>query len=376
MNKTTKTRIVALLVALVLAGVQGIPAVQAYEQEYQGQGQAQVYKMSSITMNIEFRPGVTADINVAIYENPAADRKGSGVIKGKVGYTGAGFAHSGASYEPLISALFAKDRDISMIFVPDLPGHGNSSIPKGMLFGDLTLQDYANIDRLILDGLTKNEELRKHGISIDFAIFHSQHGLTAAMTQEQVNLKKYGIKDVILIAPAPPQQVNWSFLNRLDPGSFLPYLKMDEKGMYFSMPVRDWVGFFFSNPDGSISVNSGIPFENIGRYDADAPITSTLQLVGVEVNSFNPPVFGANNSLRPYVSEGVFRNGPKLWIVAYGNDTIVSKQDIEKTNEILTGKKNGNKNIITIPGAVHDYHLTASGSVEVAKTINKILKRG
>jgi pimeloyl-ACP methyl ester carboxylesterase len=362
MNKTIKTRIVAI--ALVLAGVQGIPAVQAE------QGQTP-YKMSSITMAIEYRPGVTANINVAIYENPAA--KHSGAIKGKVGYAGAGFAHSGVSYEPLISALFKENRDISMIFVPDLPGHGNSSMPEGMLFGDMTLRDYANIDRLVLDGLTKNEELRKHGISIDFAIFHSQHGLTAAMTQEQVNLKKYGIKDVILIAPAPPQQVNWSLLSRLDPYTFLPYLIADNNGMYFMLQPAAWTGFFFTKPDGTL--NSELPsLEEINRYNAKAPVTTTLQLVGLDIMSFNPPTFKVNNSLRSYVSEGVFRNGPKLWIIAYGNDIIVSKQDIDKTSEIMTGKKKGN--IVTIPGAVHDYHLTASGSVVVAETINGILRNG
>lgn len=314
---------------------------------------------------------MTANINVAIYENPAA--KHSGAIKGKVGYAGAGFAHSGVSYEPLISALFKENRDISMIFVPDLPGHGNSSMPEGMLFGDMTLRDYANIDRLVLDGLTKNEELRKHGISIDFAIFHSQHGLTAAMTQEQVNLKKYGIKDVILIAPAPPQQVNWSLLSRLDPYTFLPYLIADNNGMYFMLQPAAWTGFFFTKPDGTL--NSELPsLEEINRYNAKAPVTTTLQLVGLDIMSFNPPTFKVNNSLRSYVSEGVFRNGPKLWIIAYGNDIIVSKQDIDKTSEIMTGKKKGN--IVTIPGAVHDYHLTASGSVVVAETINGILRNG
>jgi pimeloyl-ACP methyl ester carboxylesterase len=370
MNKTTKTRTVALLIALVLAGVQGIPAVQACEQQ-EHQGQQTPYILSSITMNIEFRPGVTADINIPIYVNPAA--KHNGVIKGKVGYAGAGFAHSGASYEKLISALFKEDRSISMILVPDLPGHGNSSMPEGMLFGDLTLQDYANIDRLVLDGLTKNEELKKHGIKIDVAIFHSQHGLTAAMTQEQVNLKKYGIKDVILIAPAPPQQVNWSMLNRLDPYSFLPYLIADNNGMYFMLQPAAWTGFFFTKPDGTL--NPELPsLEQINRYNAKAPVTTTLQLVGVEIVNFNPPTFKVNNSLRPYVSEGVFRNGPKLWIIAYGNDTIVGKQDIEKTRDILTGKNKSS--IITIPGAVHDYHLTASGSVVVAETINGILRNG
>ncbi|MFH0903748.1 MAG: hypothetical protein V1854_00985 [Methanobacteriota archaeon] len=381
MNKDIKTRTVALIIALVLAGVQGIPAVQACEQhQEQGQAQQAPYILSSITMNIEFRPGVTADINIPVYENPLAKHRGNSIVKGKVGYAGAGFAHSSASYEPLITALFKENlaagarsalTDISMIFVPDMPGHGNSSMPKGMLFGDLTLQDYANIDRLVLEGLTKNEELRKHGIKIDFAIFHSQHGLTAAMTQEQVNLKKYGIQYVILIAPAPPQQVNWSMLNRLDPYSFLPYLVADNNGMYFMLQPDAWTGFFFTKPDGTL--NSELPSQDeINRYNAKAPVTTTLQLVGLEIVSFNPPTFKVNNSLRPYVSEGVFRNGPRLWFIAYGSDTI-GKQDIDVISEILTGKKNGNKNIITIPGAVHDYHLTASGSVVVAKTIHKIV---
>ncbi len=364
MNKDIKTRIVALLIALVLAGVQGIPAVQACEQHQQGQAP---YKLSSMTINVEFRPGVTADINVLVYENPLSRGRG------KVGYAGAGFAHGAASYENLIAALFKKNKDISMIFVPDLPGHGNSSMPKGMLFGDLTLQDYANIDRLVLEGLTKNEELRKHGIKIDFAIFHSQHGLTAAMTQEQVNLKKYGIKDVILIAPAPPQQVNWSLLNWLDPYSFLPYLVADNNGMYFMLQPDAWVGFFFTKPDGTL--NPELPsLEEINRYNAKAPVTTTLQLVGLEIVSFNPPAFRVNNSLRPYVSEGVFEKGPRLWIIAYGDDSIVGKRDIEVTNSILMGMKRAIKNIITIPGAVHDYHLTGSGSVVVAETINKILR--
>ena len=382
MNKDIKTRTAALLIALVLAGVQGIPAVQACEQ-HQEQGQAQApYILSSITMNIEFRPGVTADINIPVYENPLAKHRGNSIVKGKVGYAGAGFAHSSASYEPLITALFKENlaagarsalTDISMIFVPDMPGHGNSSMPKGMLFGDLTLQDYANIDRLVLEGLTKNEELRKHGISIDFAIFHSQHGLTAAMTQEQVNLKKYGIKDVILIAPAPPQQVNWSLLSRLDPYSFLPYLVADNNGMYFMLSPDAWTGFFFTKPDGIL--NSELPsLEEINRYNAKAPVTTTLQLVGLEIVSFNPPAFRVNNSLRPYVSEGVFEKGPRLWIIAYGDDSIVGKRDIEVTNSILMGMKRAIKNIITIPGAVHDYHLAGIGSVVVAGTINKILR--
>ena len=133
-----------------------------------------------------------------------------------------------------------------------------------------------------------------------------------------------------------------------------------------------WAGFFFTKPDGIL--NSELPsLEEINRYNAKAPVTTTLQLVGLEIESFNPPVFKVNNSLRPYVSEGVFEKGPRLWIIAYGDDTIVSKQDIERTNSILMGKNRNNKNIITIPGAVHDYHLTGSGSLVVAKTIHNIV---
>ncbi len=384
MNTNKKTKFVALLIALVLAGVQGIPAVQACEQEQQQSHMESMFRsecsgvkdmVKSITMNIEFRPGVTADMNVLIYKNSVAkyhfyadsNQYYSGKSKGKVGYAGAGFAHNGSSYEPLISALFKENRDISTMIVPDIPGNGNSSMPEGILFGDMTLQDYANIDRLVLEGL------KEKGINIDFAIFHSQHGLTAAMTQEQVNLKKYGIDDVILIAPAPPQQVPWQFLSNMNPYTFLPYLAADSNGMYVSLPPADWIGFFFMKPDGTL--NSEIPtLTEVDRWDANAPLTATLQLLGIEIVSLDPPVLRQNISLRPYVSEGVFRkNGPKLWIIAYGDDTIVGKQAIEGTSEILTGKKE-NKNIITIPGAVHDYHLTRSGSVVVAETINKILK--
>lgn len=362
----TRTKMITLIIVLSIFA--GLPTVCALDEE-----QTTLFITKSMRMNIEFRPNVTSLIDITVYTNPDAKE----FNKGKVGYALAGFSHSGASYEHLILQIFSNNKDVSMIIVPDLPGHGNSDMPNGMLFGDLTLDDYANINKLILDRLTEGE-LREN-FKIDFAIFHSQACLVAMMTQEKVNLKDYGIKDIIFIAPAPPQEVKWSFLSNLNPYTFLQYLKIDNNGAYFELPPRDWIGFFFMNPDGSISQN--LPtIENVVKYNTKAPLTSTLQLVGINILSLNPPTLELSNSIRPSVSKGIFKNdSPKLWIIAYGNDNIVSKNDVINTyNHLMNTKENKNSveitnccrhgGIIYVPNTVHDAHLVMN-----IEEINKII---
>ena len=360
-----RTKILALLIVLSMF----VGSTTACVSEHK-QNNTTPFVTKQIQMNIEFRPNVTSLIDITLHENPKLKH----VTKGKVGYALAGFAHNGASYEHLITQIFSENKDVSMIIVPEIPG---SNMPKGMLYGDLVLNDYVNINKLVLDRLSEGE--LRHNFKIDFAVFHSQAGLVAMMLQEQVNLKKYGIKDVILIAPAPPQEVKWSFASNMNPYSFLQYLTIDNNGAYFNLPSRDWIGFFFTNPDGSISRR--LPsMENVDKYNTKAPLSATLQLVGINILSMNPPTLELNNSIRPSVTKGIFRkNSPKLWIIDYGNDTIVSKNDVINTyNYLMDTKENINKveimrhrqhsGIIYVPNAVHDAHLVMN-----IEEINRII---
>src|SRR5688572_11642377 len=99
---------------------------------------------------VPLRAGVSADIHYAIYVNEA------GPCEGKVVLAVHGVAHSAASWQPLAEELFAENpsgRKVCQLVAVDLPGHGASGLPGGMLFGHLQLADYVAVVRASLERL-------------------------------------------------------------------------------------------------------------------------------------------------------------------------------------------------------------------------------
>ena len=164
-------------------------------------------------------------------------------------------------------------------------------------------------------------------------------GIILGMAQKQLLaqgtdlLRQYGIKDVIMIAPAPPAQVQgW----RADPASIdlTPWTVSNDStmGTYIKFPAKFTLNNCFKNLSG-VTV-PGAPVE----YLAD-PILSANESMKVVQEIFGKPPF----SKRPMVDSGIFdwRHGTSLSVIGFSQDAIYTPEGQRGIYKYLTGDPSG-----------------------------------
>ena len=307
----------------------------------------------SLTLqDIALRPGVTADIHVRVFvddEYPAARCNAN-----KTAVALPGYAHTAATWQPFAEALFDDTpQKICRVVAVDLPGHGLSGLPEGgLLFSDLTLDDYATVLLAVLQALPQ------HGIEARALFAHSQGGMVVQIAQQRLvdegsSLRRaFDIKDVVLLAPTMPAGLPWAFVDNGTAGVLLSQFAAFDPalGPHFRIPDPAWVFVFFSNLSGQIVPGAPSPADVAALgYNAPEPLLSSLQLVGA------PPF------QRPAIDAGIFasRYGSQLTVIAFEQDIIVRPEEAAALYAYLTGKRPAGKfAVVRGSQAVHDLYIS------------------
>jgi pimeloyl-ACP methyl ester carboxylesterase len=298
---------------------------------------------------VELRPGVTADIHYAVFVNETH------ACEGKVALAVHGVAHSAASWGPLAESLFADNpsgRKVCQLVAVDLPGHGASGLPSGLLFGELRLGDYVSVVRASL------ERLPRLGIRPTTLIGHSQGGLVIQLAQQALraegsSLRALHVRDVVLLASVGPADIPWEFLG-MAPAILNQFLAFDPSlGLHVAIPDPAWPFVFFS--DRLTGAVVGAPAAaDVARYNSPEPLFSSLELLGF------PPF------ARPSIEAGLFaaEAGTTLQVITLERDLIVHPEENVLLYEHLTGMPaTDGIAIVTGPLAVHDMHVAAPGAL-------------
>lgn len=331
--------------------------------------------------DIELHDGVTADIHLKVFVNEMNPSSG------EIIFAVPGGMHTANTYKPFAEALFNDEsgRKVSMVIAIDMPGHGKSTVFPANEFGNLTYDDNVRATYVSLERLNNHLHIEPRTV-----IGHSMGGIVVQMMQqvlknEGTNLKKaFNIKTVVLLAPAPPREIDFSIRDSFDTVSLANNFMIDglpsyeeellaKFGSHFAIPDDLWSEFFFIKyDDGFISPKAPSP-EEVSEFGYNAPeMASLLQIVGYAIIGspdlnypyWEPEDFLLDNDLRPSIDRGIFGPSAKtrLYIVGYAQDTWIRPDECKKLYEYLTGDGH-KKGFIVVEGdemhdSVHDLHVS------------------
>jgi pimeloyl-ACP methyl ester carboxylesterase len=285
-----------------------------------------------VVEDVALRPDVTSDLHLQVFVNEDHPCDGRTIL------AVSGFAHTAATFEPLADALFANTspgQAPCRIVALDLPGHGETPVPSGILFGFLMLDDYVTAVLGALEGLDAQR------VRIDSILAHSQGGLVIQMAQQRlVNQESslrdaYGIREVTLLAPVPAVPVPWAFA-KAAVDILAGFLVLDDPGLgpHFAGSDAAWGPIFFSDLAGVPSPNTPTASDVAAKgFNAPAPFLASLQLVGALELAGLPP------TPRPTVDSGIFgrRHGTTLRIITLEQDQIIRPSEGAQLYAYLTG---------------------------------------
>lgn len=345
-----------------------------------GHGQASL-DYTIMIEDIEFQPGVTIDININVYVNEHATNQAD---HGKI-FAIEGMAHTANCWIPLAEALFEQEDpalEINEFYAIDMPGKGLSGLPEGngFMFENLYIEDYICILRAVLSYLND-----VHGVYPSTIMGHSLAGLEVILLQqtlldENTNMRKaYRIKNAICLAPAPPAECPWYFLDsgmgeaRLGPMTN----PMPGYGMTLNIPPPVWPFMFFINPfynptlypppnPNCLVPNAPFPSQAVANgYIGYEPGPLIFQLGGVELD-------GYPFKERPAVDDNIFmpKNGVELTLIADQYDMLMQVSEMEYLYMKLT-KDNQKERFLLVTGdeTCHDTHI--SDPHAIAALLNK-----
>lgn len=307
---------------------------------------------------VPLRPGVTVDLHLKVFVDEAR-QAAAPCAAPKVVLAVHGFAHTAATWARYADARFAEPEGRPCaVLALDMPGHGGSSLPQGLLFGELTLDDYATALLAALDALQGS------AFAPTELVGHSQGGLLIQMAQQRrvdegSSLRQAdGIAEVELLASAFPAGLPWSFAESGAAAALLGSLIVPADpvlGPHVAVPAGLWPVLFFSNLSAQVAPGAPTAAEAAANgWIAPAPLYASLQLVGA-------PPFG-----RPLVAEGVFagRYGTRLSVVTFEQDQLIRPAEGQALMRHLTGGENG-QIFIVVPGtyAVHDLYLSDPAAI-------------
>ncbi|MCG8419879.1 MAG: alpha/beta fold hydrolase [Proteobacteria bacterium] len=287
--------------------------------------------------SIELRPGVTADVHVHLFQN-------RGRCVGTV-FAVHGVAHTAATWEPFAQALFAGDVlpiKPCRVAAIDLPGHGLSGLPSGMLFGELSLYDYSSAIIGVL------QELRERGVRVGIIVGHSMGGLLVQTVQERLLAQgsslraAFGIGGALLLASALPSAVQVGQPSDIDLTPFI--VEQPALGVFLAVPDAIWPQAYFINTVGALADGAPSPAEVAARgYNSFEPIAALFEVV----------------DRTAYVRARAFCDkGTHLTLVFNESDPHQDPVSQEALFEHLTCRPSLARMVtMTGPNAVHDAHV-------------------
>lgn len=311
-----------------------------------------------ILEDVTLRPGVTADINVKVFVNedtPCRAKKRAAVVVH-------GYGHSAGTWEAFAQAAFQGTAGPSFcrIAAVDMPGAGSSAPPTGptglIFFSELLLQDYTTA---LIETL---ERLPAAGFKFDTLIGHSQGAMLVQLAQQRLvasggSLGDYGISEAVLLAPVPPDAVDWYFVTSGNHLTLLGDFCQPPDPMpceIVDIPGAAWPFLFFTNFLGDVSPATPDVVPTLNAWASPEPLVSSLELTG------EPPF-----DSRPVIDEGIFAGDDvALTVVGFEQDVLVLAGEAVATYVHLTGDGSGEWAVtVAGPTAIHDMYISEPQAV-------------
>jgi pimeloyl-ACP methyl ester carboxylesterase len=280
---------------------------------------------SLLLEDVSIRAGVTADISVTVFVNERSPRC---LHRGRSLLALSGIGFTAASWGPTAEAVFARRHRRSSycrFYAIDPPGHGNSGLPQGMPFGDMTLSDLLAAYR---NTWTRLAEL---DVTPETVVGHSQGALLTQMLQDELLAEgsslreEFGARDAVLLGASPPAAIEWSAATPELFALFSGFITFTpERGTFAIAPPEAWVAISYTNFDGVAHPDT--PVADLAAYTSPESIPSVLEL------------FGFAGVPRRQVQRGVFApaNGTRLTMVAFTQDPFALVSEQEELYEYLS----------------------------------------
>lgn len=300
----------------------------------------------TLFITAQIRANATASIKTEILTNPNLPSGGRTILIHH------GLAHSGNAVKPLAQKIFADatlSAKVSNIVIINLPGRNGSPLPQGVLFGDLSMVDYASIFLSVLDGLNNQN------IHVDSIVGHSMGAVVVELAQNKLlaqgkDLKTdYGIENVVLMAPSIPREIPWLISDsQLSTILALPNIRFSfSMGTFVDIPTLLWQNLWFTTRLYVI-------------YSPTTPSIFDIQNLGYiskEAYQASAEVIGVLGYQRPSVGSGIFNvnKGINFRLVAFSEDRNASTSEERNLYRHVTNDPNDQRyTIVTRPDAVHD----------------------
>lgn len=289
--------------------------------------------------DLALRPGVSVDLFVAVHGDIAAKHCQLAIHGG---------TYAAASWRPYAQALGSDH----CVLAVDLPGRGGSSLPDGLSFGALDLDDYVTAVLRVL------ERLETLDIEPETILGHSMGGTLVQMLQQRLvaegtNLEhRFDIREAILVAPDLPAEAPWALGDSGALSELIEAFAVEEPGLgtLFEIPPALWPAFFFTNLDGELVSGAPTPEEIVAQgYNAlGEPLLAIHQLNGT-----------GGFASRPSVDAGLFTEDTRLRLVTYEHDGFVRPNETEVLYTHLTGDQTRSCFVLVEgPGTVHSMQLS------------------
>lgn len=362
LGRTLGRVMIGLLVTVVLTACDGDGPVAPDPSPMLGLGPAMEANQDHelVLEDLEFRPGVTADVHVRFFVNESFPCRG----RGRTAMVVHGINHTAATWEELADAFFrgAHAGQLCRVAALDLPGHGESGVPNPSIlpFGQMLVQDNVGTVQGVLD------RLAEVGFRPRILMGHSQGTLTLQLLQETLRREgttladRYGVTDVVFFGTQGPREEPQGLPPNVDDLIASLVTTTPERGTFVSTSPELFQELWFSNLSGELS--SRAPnLETIEEkgFDSPGPLFGILQTVG------------GGGFQRPSVSRGVFApaSGTRLQVVDFADDPFSPTPDAGRIYEHLTedGSRSGFVSLADPKSeAVHDYTITHPDQVRAA----------
>ncbi len=304
--------------------------------------------------DVALRDGVTSDIHLRVIDNAHAPCATGQML---MVHGAASTANSLAPVAEAIAARPIQGRPVCSVLIMDLPGHGQSSLPDSLPFGELTLDDYSTAVRGTLDRLA-DQGVRPWGV-----VGHSMGGLIWQAVQDDLQAQgtslreAYGVRHATLLAPALPASVPWGFRDLGGAAGFGPFMVTDPAlGDILDIPDAMWPFVVFGTLEGTLAE---------GALTAEALLSAGM--VGPESLAAVGGFFGMEGYPQRDVAPGIFADvhGTRLDIVAFEQDTIITPSDLALLFPYLTGKSPDEPGYLEIAGGhvTHGYPISHPGEL-------------
>lgn len=289
---------------------------------------AQVSASSSIDVPVTVHGSGKATLKANVYKNPSG--AGQATILSVPGFTA-----TSKALEKLAAATFANPAvgpTVKQIITVDLPGHGGSTKPTGVKYGELTVEDYGDAIVQTIKALAA----QNNGPQLVFG--YGASGLAIASAQEQLlkagsSLSKIGVSTALLYAPVPSAGRPWT--QTAVSATLNQYVTTtDADGAVYKITDELWNRSAFTNKAGTGGQGAPTAAEVAANgYNATEPGAVLSQMTTTA-----DPSKGAIVP-RPEVRAGAFgaANGTQLIVVGFSEAIQVNSADSADFYVHLTG---------------------------------------